>query len=130
MPSSPGKRVTPLDSALARAISNRRRELGITQQRMAELIGVTYQQVHKYESEINRVPLSSFFRIAAALAIDLKPLITLIKENIDTPEEINSGETSTNNTLTRIARKLRQATPAQRDQAERFLNATLAETKP
>ena len=29
--------------------------LGLTQQQMAELIGVTYQQAHKYEKGINRV---------------------------------------------------------------------------
>ena len=29
--------------------------LGLTQQQMAELIGVTYQQAHKYEKGVNRI---------------------------------------------------------------------------
>ena len=29
--------------------------LGLTQQQLAEMIGVTYQQAHKYERGINRV---------------------------------------------------------------------------
>ena len=33
----------------------RRIMLGLTQQQMAELIGVTYQQAHKYEKGINRI---------------------------------------------------------------------------
>ena len=29
--------------------------MGVSQQQMAEMIGVTYQQAHKYERGINRI---------------------------------------------------------------------------
>jgi transcriptional regulator with XRE-family HTH domain len=38
---------------------------------MADLIGVTYQQAHKYEKGINRVAAGRLYRIAQALAVDV-----------------------------------------------------------
>jgi transcriptional regulator with XRE-family HTH domain len=45
--------------------------LGLTQQQMAELIGVTYQQAHKYEKGINRVASGRLYNIAQALGVDV-----------------------------------------------------------
>jgi len=41
--------------------------LGLTQPQLAEMIGVTYQQAHKYERGINRVSAGRLFEIARAL---------------------------------------------------------------
>jgi transcriptional regulator with XRE-family HTH domain len=49
----------------------RRIMLGLTQQQMAELIGVTYQQAHKYEKGINRIAASRLFTIAQALGVEV-----------------------------------------------------------
>ncbi|MGF1561381.1 MAG: helix-turn-helix domain-containing protein [Geminicoccaceae bacterium] len=49
----------------------RRVMLGLTQQQMAELIGVTYQQAHKYEKGINRIAAGRLYHIAAALGVDV-----------------------------------------------------------
>jgi transcriptional regulator with XRE-family HTH domain len=49
----------------------RRIMLGLTQQQMAELIGVTYQQAHKYEKGINRVAAGRLYSIAQALGVDV-----------------------------------------------------------
>ena len=43
--------------------------LGLTQQQLAELIGVTYQQAHKYERGINRVSAGRLFEIAGILSV-------------------------------------------------------------
>jgi len=45
--------------------------LGLTQQLLAEKIGVTYQQAHKYERGINRVSAGMLFEIARALAVPI-----------------------------------------------------------
>jgi transcriptional regulator with XRE-family HTH domain len=45
--------------------------LGLTQQQMAELVGVTYQQAHKYEKGINRVSAGRLYRIAKALGVEV-----------------------------------------------------------
>jgi transcriptional regulator with XRE-family HTH domain len=41
---------------------------GPAQQQLAEMIGVTYQQAHKYERGINRVSAGRLFEIARALS--------------------------------------------------------------
>ena len=43
-----------VDRYVGARIRERRILLGLTQQQMADLIGVTYQQAHKYEKGINR----------------------------------------------------------------------------
>ena len=45
--------------------------LGLTQQQLAELIGVTYQQAHKYERGVNRVSAGLLFQIAAVLSVPM-----------------------------------------------------------
>jgi transcriptional regulator with XRE-family HTH domain len=45
--------------------------LGLTQQQMAELIGVTYQQAHKYEKGVNRVAAGRLYSIAQALGVEV-----------------------------------------------------------
>jgi DNA-binding XRE family transcriptional regulator len=49
-------RALDVDHYVSLRIRQRRIMLGLTQQQMAELIGVTYQQAHKYETGINRSP--------------------------------------------------------------------------
>ncbi|MBB5085572.1 transcriptional regulator with XRE-family HTH domain [Roseospira marina] len=43
--------------------------LGLSQQQMAEMIGVTYQQAHKYERGINRISAGRLFEIAQVLGV-------------------------------------------------------------
>src|SRR3546814_21135453 len=45
--------------------------LGLTQQQLAAMIGVTYQQAHKYERGINRVSAGRLFEIARVLGVDI-----------------------------------------------------------
>ena len=47
-------RAQDIDRYVGARVRERRIMLGLTQQQMAELIGVTYQQAHKYEKGINR----------------------------------------------------------------------------
>jgi transcriptional regulator with XRE-family HTH domain len=49
----------------------RRIMLGLTQQQMAALIGVTSQQAHKYEKGTNRVSAGRLYSIAQALGVEV-----------------------------------------------------------
>lgn len=60
-----------IDRLVGARMRERRLMLGLTQQEMAEIIGVTYQQAHKYEKGINRVAASRLFEIARALGVDV-----------------------------------------------------------
>ena len=52
---APRPRAQDLDRHIGERMRQRRIMLGLTQQQMADLIGVTYQQAHKYEKGINRI---------------------------------------------------------------------------
>ena len=60
-----------VDRYVGARIRERRIILGLTQQQMAELIGVTYQQAHKYEKGINRVAAGRLYRTAQALGVEV-----------------------------------------------------------
>jgi len=57
----------PLDTALGSRIRLRRRELGLSQEQLARQVGITFQQVQKYEHGTNRVSFSRLVEIARAL---------------------------------------------------------------
>ena len=64
-----GNRATDTDRYVGTRIRERRVMLGLSQQQMAELIGVTYQQAHKYERGINRISAGRLFEIAQVLGV-------------------------------------------------------------
>ena len=64
-------RPTDVDKHVGRRLRERRVRLGMTQQQMAELIGVTYQQGHKYEKGINRIAAGRLYGIAQAMGVDV-----------------------------------------------------------
>jgi transcriptional regulator with XRE-family HTH domain len=57
------------DDHVGARVRERRITLGLTQSQLAALVGVTYQQLHKYERGINRVSAGRLFEIARALSI-------------------------------------------------------------
>ena len=71
-PPRPGRTdAQDIDRHIAVRIRERRIMLGLTQQQLAELIGTTYQQAHKYEKGINRIAAGRLFTIAQALGVDV-----------------------------------------------------------
>ena len=57
----------PIDRHVGLRIRLRRKELGISQEKLAESIGLTFQQVQKYERAANRVSASKLWEVARAL---------------------------------------------------------------
>jgi transcriptional regulator with XRE-family HTH domain len=64
-------RAQDIDRHVGARMRERRILLGLTQQQIAELIGVTYQQAHKYEKGINRMAAGRLYRIAQALGVEV-----------------------------------------------------------
>ena len=56
-----------IDFHVGKRMRRRRRLLGLTQQQLAEAVGIRFQQIQKYESGANRVSASRLFEIAEAL---------------------------------------------------------------
>ncbi|MDP3661170.1 helix-turn-helix domain-containing protein [Phenylobacterium sp.] len=57
----------PIDLAIGARIRARRRQLGLSQGELASVIGVSFQQVQKYERGANRVSGSTLVSTASAL---------------------------------------------------------------
>lgn len=56
-----------VDKRLGERVRRRRLELGMSQEHLADVLGVTFQQVQKYEKGVNRIAASRLFDVAAAL---------------------------------------------------------------
>jgi transcriptional regulator with XRE-family HTH domain len=85
-----GNRATATDRHVGRRIRERRIMLGLSQQQMAEMIGVTYQQAHKYERGINRISAGRLFEIAQALRVPVGQFFEGLGEgNGDDRREMN-----------------------------------------
>jgi transcriptional regulator with XRE-family HTH domain len=68
----PGRsRAQDMDLHVGARIRERRILLGLSLQALAELIGVTYQQIHKYEKGINRLAAGRLYQIAQALDVEV-----------------------------------------------------------
>lgn len=63
----PLRAVDPLDRHIGGRITIGRRMVDVSQTQIAEKIGVTYQQVQKYESGANRIVAARLFQIADTL---------------------------------------------------------------
>ena len=57
----------PVDLHVGVRIRMRRKEMGVSQERLADALGITFQQVQKYERGANRVSASKLWEIATAL---------------------------------------------------------------
>jgi transcriptional regulator with XRE-family HTH domain len=65
----------PIDIAVGARIRMRRRSLSISQQALADELGVSFQQVQKYERGANRVSASMLVRIARRLECTVASLV-------------------------------------------------------
>ena len=64
----------PLDAVVGSRIAARRSALGLTQTGLADLVGVSCQQVQKYESGQNRISASRLHHVAVALGLPIGAL--------------------------------------------------------
>jgi transcriptional regulator with XRE-family HTH domain len=65
----------PIDIAVGARIRMRRKMLGVSQQGLADVLGVTFQQVQKYERGTNRVSASMLVKIARRLDCTVASLV-------------------------------------------------------
>ncbi|MEQ8901443.1 MAG: helix-turn-helix transcriptional regulator [Roseovarius sp.] len=74
----------PVDVHVGKRIRHRRWLVGMTQQQLAEAVGIKFQQIQKYETGANRVSASRLWDIAEALDVD----ISFFFEGLGKEEEI------------------------------------------
>jgi transcriptional regulator with XRE-family HTH domain len=69
---APRSRVNSTDCYVGQKIRQRRIVLGLSQQQIADKIGVTYQQAHKYERGLNRISAGRLYDIAKVLGVSVE----------------------------------------------------------
>lgn len=67
----PKKPTTWIDEHVGRRLQVLRKSSGVSQQKLAEQLGVTYQQVQKYEGGTNRVSTAFLLRVAQMFSVPL-----------------------------------------------------------
>lgn len=68
---SNAKNTKPIDKKIGERIKNRRIELGFSQTKIAEHLGLTFQQVQKYENGKNRTSASRLYKISKLLDVPI-----------------------------------------------------------
>ncbi len=71
-----------VDIHVGKRIRHRRWLAGMTQQQLAESVGIKFQQIQKYETGANRVSASRLWDIAAAMGVN----VAFFFEGMDTAQ--------------------------------------------
>lgn len=61
----------PVDVHVGQRVRQRRWMVGMTQQQLANKVGIKFQQIQKYETGANRISASRLWDIAAALGVSV-----------------------------------------------------------
>ncbi len=70
----------PIDIHVGKRVRGRRVGLGISQTKLGQAIGVTFQQIQKYENGANRVGSSNLYKIAKSLGVEVAYFFEGIEE--------------------------------------------------
>ncbi|HXR95790.1 MAG TPA: helix-turn-helix transcriptional regulator [Rhizomicrobium sp.] len=63
------KKANPIDVQVGNRVRIRRMLIGMSQEKLGDLLGLTFQQVQKYEKGINRIGAGRLFEIARILDV-------------------------------------------------------------
>ena len=61
----------PVDAHVGKRIRHRRWMVGMTQQQLADKVGIKFQQIQKYETGMNRVSASRLWDISVSLGVTI-----------------------------------------------------------
>jgi len=81
-----GKRPSSIDIAVGRNVRIWRMAKGLSQAQLASRIGVTFQQIQKYEVGANRIGTGRLVKVAAVLGV---PIATLF-DGVERPDHPSS----------------------------------------
>ncbi len=83
------KIIHPVDKHVGQRLRQRRWVVGITQQQLAENVGIKFQQIQKYETGANRVSASRLWDISRALDV---PISYFFEDMVDDDQAVSEEE--------------------------------------
>src|SRR5271154_1436518 len=67
----PKKQANPIDIQVGNRVRIRRMLIGMSQERLGDLLGLTFQQVQKYEKGVNRIGAGRLFEVSRILGVPI-----------------------------------------------------------
>ena len=78
-----------IDLYVGKRLRRRRRLLGLTQQSLAEQVGIRFQQIQKYECGANRISAARLFELSEALSVPIQYFYEgLMDDELDMDDEM------------------------------------------
>ena len=74
----------PIDIAVGKEVAKYRKRKGFTQSQIGDFLGLTFQQIQKYEKGANRISAGKLMRLANLFGV--RPEVFFA--NVNTPEEM------------------------------------------
>ena len=82
----------PVEVHVEKRVRQRRWLVGMTQQQLAEKVGIKFQQIQKYETGMNRVSASRLWDIAAALSVPVSFFFEGLSEDSRSVSEVETTD--------------------------------------
>ncbi|MFI3241808.1 MAG: helix-turn-helix transcriptional regulator [Alphaproteobacteria bacterium] len=130
----------PIDIHVGNQIRLRRQMLKYSQTKLANLLGVTFQQIQKYELGKNRISASRLWDVANVLEVDFnffyksisqedlnKSPRFIINQNVETPQV--EEDPMCNKTILKIVRNLSKIKSEQQIEALEIISSAIAQKK-
>jgi transcriptional regulator with XRE-family HTH domain len=67
----PKKQANPIDVQVGNRVRIRRMLVGMSQEKLGDLLGLTFQQVQKYEKGVNRIGAGRLFEVSRILGVPI-----------------------------------------------------------
>jgi transcriptional regulator with XRE-family HTH domain len=92
----------PVDVHVGKRVRHRRWMVGMTQQQLAEKVGIKFQQIQKYETGMNRISASRLWDISDALGVP----VSFFFDGLDQKEHGATGDAPADITVDKEALEL------------------------
>lgn len=83
-----------IDIFVGNKLKYKRKELGLTQKKLGDQVGVTFQQIQKYEKGSNRIPSEKLYKFSNILEVPIKYFFEGFENNILIQTEKNDNNIS------------------------------------
>jgi transcriptional regulator with XRE-family HTH domain len=90
----PKKHANPVDAQVGSRVRLRRMLIGMSQERLGELLGLTFQQVQKYEKGVNRIGAGRLFDVARILGVPIDYFYENVSSQLAGSRSVSEGEVS------------------------------------
>ena len=85
------KQPSSIDAHVGSRVRLRRMLIGMSQEKLGELLGLTFQQVQKYEKGANRIGASRLFDISQILAVPVSYFFDDVSDEVAAQHRLTNG---------------------------------------